>query len=765
VDRARASPAELLRTKLVPPPPRPGALPRSALVDRLRAAATPGRLTLVVAGPGLGKSTLVGTWARAEEQAGARVAWFSVDATDDDPVRFWDYVVAGLAGLGRGAPDRSARLLAAPGTSTVDDVVPALVNELAALPEPVVLVVDDYHLVASQEVHHGVGLLLAQLPAPLRLVLVSRTAPPLPLDRLRGHGRLAEFGPDDLRLSPAETAELLAAESATTGTWTADEADRVHARTEGWVAGLHLAVLSRRTRQGAAPVAVRGDAAHLAGYLRAEVLDPLPPPVRAFLRRTALLDRFSAELAAAVSGQAAAAAMLARIEREQLFLVPLDDHREWYRYHHLFADVLRDDLAQAEGGLVPQLHTRAARWYAEHGHPVAAVPHALAGDDPTLAADLVSEHAPVLPRIGQVETALAWFRALGDDVCAADPRLATARALGGAHRGRPQDVVRWTAAAERALDDAGASASARGTRVAVATARWMAAVYAGDAGAALRAAEEAHWLLADGPGPVPTPVLVILGVARHRAGLLDASGRILAEAESVAEDRGEHLAVVSARGIRALQAVRQGRHDEAARLAASAEALAERHGLSEHFNTASFRAAQGWVALDDGRPGRAAELFHRALELVRRGGLTVEVAEMLTALATAEDRLGRHVAARRHVTEAARVLDGCPDPGHLAPDPRTAATGRGRGPDAAAPSELSDRQAEILRLLADGLTSAEIADRLRLSRRTVEAHLRTLYRKLGVRSRSAATRYAVEQGVVTAAATRPRTDWIACPAG
>jgi LuxR family transcriptional regulator, maltose regulon positive regulatory protein len=761
---------ELLRTKLVAPPARPGALPRTALVDRLRAAATPGRLTLVVAGAGWGKSTLVSAWVQAERAAGAPVAWFSVDTTDDDPVRFWDHVVTALAFVVPRATERPGRLLGVPGTSTVDHVVPALVNDLAALDGPVTLVIDDYHLVAAPEVHTGVGLLLRQLPATLRLVLVSRTEPPLPLARLRGRGRLAELGPDDLRLSPGETADLLAAETAARGVvWTPAEVERVHTRTEGWVAGLHLAVLSRRTHPGAAALALEGaprddeaghgGAPHLAAYLRAEVLDPLPGALRSFLRQTAVLDRFSAELAAAVTGRHDAAALLAEVERAQLFLVPLDDLGEWFRYHHLFADVLHDDLLRADAELVPRLHARAARWHDRHGGRVAAVRHALAAGDPVLAADLVVTHAPVLTRLGQVDTALGWFRALGDEACAAGPRLATARALAGAHNGRPQDITRWTDAAARALDTTDlAPGAALAVRVEIAMLRWAGAVFAGDAGAGLRYAEQAHHLLADRPQGRSGFLRLALGVSQYRAGRLAESSRTLADAESVGDDRGEHLAVVAARGLRALAAAQLGRHGEAGDLAASAEAVAERHGLGEHFNTATFRAAQGLVALHDGHSRRAVGLFRRGLELVRRGGLTVEVAELLTALAVAEDRLGRHVVAGRHLAEARSVLDATPDPGHVFSDPRTTVLEPSARPDPAPlPVNLSVRQTEILRLLADDLTSAEIADRLQLSRRTVEAHLRALYSRLGVRSRAAATRYAVEHGVTTSPATRPRT--------
>ena len=229
-------------------------------------------------------------------------------------------------------------------------------------------------------------------------------------------------------------------------------------------------------------------------------------------------------------------------------------------------------------------------------------------------------------------------------------------------------------------------------------------------------------------------------MSQFRAGELDAAWVTLSEAESAGEERGEPVAVVAARGLRALLAALDGRPEEAALLAGGAEAAAAAHGLVEHFNTATFRAAQGWVALQEGRPRRAVERFRRALELVRRRGMRVEVAELLTALAQAEERLGRHAAAGGHRGEARQVLASCPDPGYVWADPR----GRTR-PAGARRRAAHRRQAEILALLAEALTTAEIGERLKLSPRTVEAHLRTLYRKIDVRSRAAA-RYAVEQG-------------------
>jgi DNA-binding CsgD family transcriptional regulator len=272
--------------------------------------------------------------------------------------------------------------------------------------------------------------------------------------------------------------------------------------------------------------------------------------------------------------------------------------------------------------------------------------------------------------------------------------------------------------------------------------RWAAALFAGEAAGSTQYVEEALRLFPADAGPPSGDLLLALGASRFRLGELESSWAALI----AAEERGEPLAAAGARGLPALQAALDGRFEEAQRLADSAEALAGRHGFVEHVHTATLREAQGLVALRTGRPRRAVDLLRDALDLVRRGGLRVEVAEVLTALATAEERLGRAAAAHAHRDEAEHIIATCPNPGFMWADPRIAGRSPTVSPDRNGVA-LTRRQAEILRLLADALTTVEIGERLSLSPRTVEAHLRTLYRELGVRSRTAAARYAVDHGL------------------
>ena len=329
----------VLASKLRPPPGRPGAVTRQALLGRLSEDHSWVRLVVVSAPAGWGKTCLLRDWRLAD--TGSGTAWMSVDEGDNDPVRFWAHVIAGVTGVSAGFGAAASRVLTAPGAVGLDAVLPMLVNELAVLPVPVTLVFDDYHLVFSQEVLRSVAFLVEHLPAGVRLALAARADPELPLARLRARGELLEIRADDLRFTEDETAALL---NGTMGLALAPADIRaLQQRTEGWAAGLHLVGLSLRGRPEPSEFirAFAGDDRQIVDYLLAEVLDGLPAEVCAFLLRTSVLDRLSGPLCDAVAGCEEAQRILEEMERSNLFLVRLDTRRHWYRYHHLFGDLLR----------------------------------------------------------------------------------------------------------------------------------------------------------------------------------------------------------------------------------------------------------------------------------------------------------------------------------------------------------------------------------------------------------------------------------------
>ena len=740
-----AVPAELtrvLRTKLTPPRAQPGALARARLVARMNAELVPGGLGLVIAPAGWGKSTLLGSWF-AQHPARHRCAWLSADAADNDPGRFWSYVLAALVPAGRGLGAASARLLAAPGTTALGDVVPALLNELAAETEPVTLVIDDYHTITHREVQDAMALLVERIPPTLCLVIASRTQPSmLPIARWRGRGRLVELTATDLALSAGETAELLARELPTPPS--AADAARLHERTEGWAAGLHLAVLSLRQRPDLHDgiVGLTGDTREIGDYLAAEVLAGQPAELRSFLRRTAILERLSAPLCDATLARTDSAALLTRIEHDQLFLIPLDERRRWYRYHHLFADVLRRDLEQAEPTLMPVLHRRAADWFAAHDQPVEAVAHALAGDDTAQATELVATHSASVSLQGHVETVLGWFAALGEDLCRADPRLAMARALVVGAGGHLTEMDRWADLAEQAATRPGIPPEVlTSVRAGAALARWGSAYFTGNTTAALRQARAVLELRTD--DQTRRQGYTALGWSLYRQGQFRAAQAALTEVTLLSPGHGDDLPVMVACGIRAIIAAAGGLQADAAALAAQAERTSRRHLAGEHHNAWCFHFARGWAALEQQSPEHAQGHFERALELVRRGPMRLETAEVLTALALTDRQLGRADSVRDRLDEARWISDQCPDPGYLLADPRTVPTPAAAPVPTRPDPALTRRESEILTLIAAALSSQQIADHLGISVRTVHAHLRSIYPKIGVTGRVGATRYAL----------------------
>jgi LuxR family maltose regulon positive regulatory protein len=441
----------LLATKLHIPRARPGFVVRPRLADRL-APAQGGEVTLVCAPAGFGKTALLADWARRDRRS---VAWLSLDDADNDPVRFWRHVAAALDTLRPGVAQQVGALLQGLQPAPFEAVVTALANELAGVAEEVVLVLDDYHLIQAPQVHQSVEFLLAHLPACLRLVVASRADPPLPLARLRARGQLAELRQRDLRFTEHEAAALL---RTATGQELADDTVAALAtRTEGWVAGLQLAGLSLqgRTDIDAFVAGFSGSHRYVLDYLTEEVLDRQPGHLVRFLLETSVLERLCGRLCEAVTGRADSQELLERVERANLFLVPLDEVRGWWRYHHLFADLLRARLQQADPERVPELHRAAAAWCEQHGLVDDAVRHALAAGDAAWVARLVEQHWDAMLWRSENVTFRRRLQALPAELVRSRPRLCLAQAYGALLSGRLEAVEPLLADAERALADRG----------------------------------------------------------------------------------------------------------------------------------------------------------------------------------------------------------------------------------------------------------------------------------------------------------------------
>ncbi|TFC01915.1 LuxR C-terminal-related transcriptional regulator [Cryobacterium sp. MDB2-33-2] len=444
------SPLPVLATKLFIPSPRPNAVSRPRLIARLREGLRAGhRATLLSAPAGFGKTTVASQWIAdtVAGQPGARVAWLSLDASDNDPSRFLTYLVAALH---RADPAVAADAHALP-LSSIEGTMAALINDVAAAQHPMVLVLDDFHLIEDGTIRDGLVFLIDHLPPNLHLAILSRSDPLLPLARLRARGELTELRAADLRFTPDEAAAFLN-EVMHLGLSPAHVA-ALDTRTEGWIAGLQLAALSMRDRSdvGGFIQGFTGSHRFVIDYLAEEVLHRQPDHVRAFLFDTTILGRLSAPLCDAVTGRSDSGEMLAALERDNLFVVPLDYRREWYRYHHLFADVLTARVLADGPDRVPDLRRRASEWFERNGLPEDAVAQALAAGDFGRAARVIESTVPGVRKSRQDATLLGWLALLPGDVIRRRPVLGVYRAWSLLVSGDVDAVEPLLADAERAL--------------------------------------------------------------------------------------------------------------------------------------------------------------------------------------------------------------------------------------------------------------------------------------------------------------------------
>jgi LuxR family maltose regulon positive regulatory protein len=414
-------PTSILATKLYIPRPRLNVVHRPRLIERLNESRPSGRkLTLISAPAGYGKTTLLSEWIPQSERC---VTWVSLDDGDNDPLRFWSYVIAALQMLDAEIGSNALALMRTPVLPPIEAILTILLNEIAAFPDCFALVLDDYHVIDAKPIDTAVTFLLEHLPRQMHLVITTREDPNLPLARLRARDQLTELRAADLRFTSAEAADFL---SQTMGlNLSAEDIAALETRTEGWIAGLQLAALSMRGREDV-PGFIRafaGGNRYIVDYLVEEVLQRQSERVRSFLLQTSILDWLSGPLCDAVTDQEEGTALLEALERDNLFVSPQDDKRHWFRYHQLFADVLRVHLMEEQPDQVPALHRRASEWYEQNGSPADAIRHALAGGDFERAAGLIEQAAPAMRQSRQDATLLGWMKALPDELFRARPVL------------------------------------------------------------------------------------------------------------------------------------------------------------------------------------------------------------------------------------------------------------------------------------------------------------------------------------------------------
>lgn len=411
----------VLTAKLYIPPPPPKVVTRPRLIGRLNEGLhfTPG-VTLVSAPAGFGKTTLISEWIASKNLP---VAWLSLDQNDNDPARFLIYLTSALQTISPTLGVEVLEVLQASQAPALESVLTVLLNEITALPNGLILVLDDYHLIDSKSVDQALAFLVEHLPPQLHLVITTREDPTLPLSRLRARRQLVELRASDLRFTPTEAADFL--NQVMSLNLSPEQVAALETRTEGWIAGLQLAALSMKDNRDVAEFiqAFAGEHRYIVDYLVEEVLQRQPESIRSFLLQTAILDRLTGSLCEAVTAQPGGNALLEALQRGNFFMTPLDAKRQWYRYHHLFADVLRMHLSKEQPNLIPALHQRASIWYEQNGLITDAIHHALAARDFERAAGLIERAAPVMRQSRQESTLLGWLKALPAELFQAHPVL------------------------------------------------------------------------------------------------------------------------------------------------------------------------------------------------------------------------------------------------------------------------------------------------------------------------------------------------------
>ena len=454
----QAAARPLLDTKLYAPRRRPGLVSRPALVDRLEQG-TLRTLTLVSAPPGFGKTTLLAEWLPSESGPERPVAWVSLDRGDNDSALFWAYVIAALQKVTPGVGDAALSMLSSPEPPQIDALLTTLINEINSVDRDFALALDDFHVIESRAVLDGMAFLLEHLPPQMHVVIASRAVPALPLSRLRGRGELTELRATDLRFTADEAASFL---NKVMGlNLSAEDVKSLETRIEGWIAGLQLAALSMQGRddvQGFIKT-FAGDDRYIVDYLVEEVLQRQPEHVQQFLLQTSVLDRLTGPLCDAVTGRDDSSDLLETLERGNLFVVPLDDKRQWYRYHHLFADVLRSHLMERQPGSLSALRSRASAWYEEQGMPAEAIEQAMAAEDHETVARLLAANFDEFERTGHYASLARWAASLPEEMVRVRPRLALFHAMSSwrseSHNATARRLVSWAEEAIKKLEESG----------------------------------------------------------------------------------------------------------------------------------------------------------------------------------------------------------------------------------------------------------------------------------------------------------------------
>jgi LuxR family maltose regulon positive regulatory protein len=643
---------DIVDTKLHLPPVRANLVERPDLIERLDRALTR-RHILLSAPAGFGKTALLSQWlATSPHPAG----WISLDASDNDPVQFLSYLVAALEQIAPNMGRRADTLLRSPQPPPAESIFKALVNDLVNYSGPLTLVLDDYHAIDASPVHSGVAFLLESLPPHLHIAIATRVDPPLPLARLRASGQLTELRTDDLVFTLDEAIALLNGCMALG--LSAEDIARLEERTEGWIAGLQMAALAL---QGRPPERISqfihefsGSHHFVLDYLVEQVLDRQPVERQSFLLQTCILERLSGPLCDAVTGQHQSQLLLEALEKANLFLVPLDDERQWYRYHHLFRDLLRARLKQSSPDLIPALHVRASAWCENHSVIAEAIGHACEGGDFESAARLIEQNAAGMMSRGQMATLIAWIERLPAAV-ACRPALQIQKAWAFTFAGELEQASGLLQEAAKRLPSEDGSPRIQDLRGQMTIVRALMANLTGDVSRAVALAREAHSLLLPDNLPSRSLIPYILGSAYRKQGDLASAEAALSEIVRIGRVLNNLWTLSVGMSELAMLRLMQGRRRAAAELYHDILQLAAEQGPSG-FNTIvgmNIRLAE--LILEENQIDQALHLVQDSLKELQAWGQPNDLVLAHTVLARALHAQGDLESASLALEHAAEI--------------------------------------------------------------------------------------------------------------
>jgi LuxR family maltose regulon positive regulatory protein len=659
--RAETSGDPLLLIKLSIPSARPSLVARPRLIARLEEGL--GRnLTLVSAPAGFGKSTLLGAWASVLSGSGRQVAWLSLDPGDNDPARFWRYLVTAIDQLRPGSGETALALLDSPQAPSIETTLTTLLNGLVDLSTDAVLVLDDYHVIDSQAIPEALTFLIDHLPPRMHLVIATRADPPLPLPRLRVRGELNEVRASDLRFTSEEAATFL--NHVMGSELSAEDIAVLEGRTEGWVAGLQMAALAMRDHADLPGfiASFTGSNRHVVDYLAEEVLGRQTEELRTFLLETSILDRMCAPLCSAVTRQANGHTTLQRLEHANLFVIALDEERQWYRYHHLFSDVLRQRLNQEYPDFLAELHHRASEWFEEEGLVSEAIHHALAAQDWKRALRLIETSGMAVVLSRQVQTMLGWIEEIPEELVRERPVLCTIHAIALVFLNRPDAAEARLQQAERRLRGTPITDQTRAILGRAAVIRAAVARFSGDLELCVAMAHRALELLPETEATVRERAAASTNVAlafEVSGDVRPANERLLEETRAAFRASGALMALLRSINFLARLRTLQGRlraaaatYEEVTDVVSGRDEVREVGGNSAAYYVGLGDIHREWNDLD------AAERYiRRAVDLVS-GALTVDadtVTHGYLSLARVQQAGGRSAHARATLEEFASL--------------------------------------------------------------------------------------------------------------